>query len=143
MLPNYNSNKQTSTILSNIRHRLRMGSPPIFAVNIGFATTLLVCVPSYYFCVRKRNYKERLIEVMMRANDFQEASEMPPEVPAGEDHPFLQPAGDATALGGGGTTTGAGTLSDREFVGHLPERKEWQTPLPQQDAKDVFVEKKR
>lgn len=121
-----------------------MGSPPMFAVNVGFAATLMVCVPSYYFCVRKRDYKERLIEVMMRANDFQEASEMPPEVPAGEEHPFLDEQSSMSSVSSDDTTTTTTTkLVDREFVGHLPERKEWQTQLPQQDAKDVFVEKKR
>jgi hypothetical protein len=109
-----------------------MGSTPLFAINIGFMSTLLVCIPSYYFCYRKREYKERLIELMMKANDFQEADQMPPEIPAGPDHPFLDPAsGDAAAV------------ADQEYMAHLPERKEWQTQVPQQDAKDVFVEKKQ
>ena len=62
---------------------------------------------------------------MMKANDFQEATDMPEEIPAGENHPFLEPA-DAG-------------LKNREYVAHLPERKEWQTPVQQQDAKDIFV----
>mmetsp|Transcript_12736 Transcript_12736/g.18733 ORF Transcript_12736/g.18733 Transcript_12736/m.18733 type:complete len:171 (+) Transcript_12736:171-683(+) len=107
-------------------HRFRMGSNPFFAVNIGFLTTFMVCIPSYYFCYRTRENKERLIELMMKANDFQEASEMPDEVPAGESHPFLEPAADG--------------FKHREYLGHLPDRKEWQTQVPQQDAKDVFVE---
>lgn len=60
----------------------------------------------------------------MKANQFEHADEMPDEAPIGEDHPFLQK--------GGGS-------QDQEFVAELPERKEWQKPLPQQDAKDVFV----
>ena len=108
-----------------------MGSTPLFAINVGFMTTLLVCIPSYYFCFRKREYKERLIEVMMRANDFQEADQMPAEIPAGPDHPFLDPVSGDTAA-----------VADQEYMAHLPERKEWQTQVPQQDAKDVFVEKK-
>lgn len=65
---------------------------------------------------------------MMKANDFQEASEMPEEIPAGDNHPFLEPSADG--------------LEQKEFVAHLPERKEWQKQVPQQDAKDVFVETK-
>jgi hypothetical protein len=127
-----------------------MKSRPFFALNVGFATIWLVAFPSYYFCVKKRDYKEQLIQVMMRANDFQEAREMPPEIPAGEEHPFLDDAttifqsndNDTTAAAAGGGGGGGTMLTDREFVGHLPERKEWQTQVPQQDAKDVFVEKK-
>ena len=133
-----------------------MGTRPLLSIHVGFFTTLLVCVPSYYFCVRKRDYKERLIEVMMRANDFQEAKEMPPQAPAGKDHPFLDPVtaaiadADATAIHDFDTSSSSyasdtgrsSTIADKEFVAHLPERKEWQTQVPQQDAKDVFVERK-
>ena len=138
------------------RHRLRMKSPPIFALNIGFATTILVFIPSYYFCVKKRDYKEHLIEFMMNANEFEKASAMPPQVPAGEEHPFLDPAAVATANAKGNANAnsasgdaaqsdapGTATVADREFVGHLPEKKEWQMPVSQQDAKDVFAEKKQ
>jgi hypothetical protein len=103
-----------------------MGSRSFFAMNMGFATTLLVAIPSYYVCVRKRQYKEELIELMMRVNDFQHAKEMPPETPAGEDHPFLEPAE---------------TPISSEYVAHLPERKEWQKPIPLQDGKSIFVKK--
>ena len=106
-----------------------MGSRSFFAINMGFATTLMVAIPSYYICVRKRQYKEELIELMMRANDFQHAKDMPPETPPGEDHPFLEPSEDKNL--------------NTEYVAHLPERKEWQTPIPQQDAKNVFVKKER
>jgi len=108
-------------------HRMRMGSTPIFAINVGFATTFLVCIPSYYFCYRKREYKEQMIELMMRANDFQEAEHMPEQVPV-EEHPFLDVEGDK--------------VKGKELVAHLPERKEWQTQIPQQDSKDVFKEKR-
>lgn len=67
---------------------------------------------------------------MMRANDFQEAEEMPPEVPVGEDHPFLEKGGNVNN-------------QTKELVAHLPERKEWQTQVPQQDAKDVFKERRK
>ena len=129
---NYNTTSRSLTLpfaffFYNASHRFRMKSTPLFAINVGFVTTMLVCLPSYYFCVRKREHKEKLIEVMMRANDFQEATDMPPETPAGDEHPFMDP----------------GSLQDAEYVAHLPERKEWQTQVPQQDAKDVFVEQKR
>lgn len=68
---------------------------------------------------------------MMRANDFQTAEDMPEEVPLNKEHPFLEPG-----------ETNAG-LQNKEYTAHLPERKEWQTQVPQQDAKDVFTEKKR
>mmetsp|Transcript_41213 Transcript_41213/g.46836 ORF Transcript_41213/g.46836 Transcript_41213/m.46836 type:complete len:171 (+) Transcript_41213:118-630(+) len=106
-------------------HRFRMGSAPFFAINVGFLTTFLVCVPSYYFCYRTRENKEKLIELMMKANEFQEVENMPEEVPVGKDHPFLEPA----AVEG---------VKNKEYVAHLPDRKEWQTQVPQQDAKDVF-----
>eukprot|EP00540_Astrosyne_radiata_P012483 CAMPEP_0116822626 /NCGR_PEP_ID=MMETSP0418-20121206/370_1 /TAXON_ID=1158023 /ORGANISM="Astrosyne radiata, Strain 13vi08-1A" /LENGTH=69 /DNA_ID=CAMNT_0004450755 /DNA_START=231 /DNA_END=440 /DNA_ORIENTATION=- len=62
----------------------------------------------------------------MRANDFQPLEEMPKEPPAGDDHPFLQKGGS----------------KPQEYVGELPERKEWQKPLPPQDPKDIFVKVK-
>jgi len=105
-------------------HRLRMGSSPYFAANVGFATTLLVTVPSYYFCYRTRENKEKYVELMMRANQFEHAKNMPEQAPIDQDHPFLKKGGNNL---------------DHEFVAELPERKEWQDPLPQQDAKDVFV----
>ena len=103
-----------------------MGSRIHFAVNVGFLTFFLVSVPSYYFCFKARENKEKYVELMMRANAFEQAKDMPEEPPVGEDHPFLQESKD-----------GSGGLG-QELVGELPERKEWQPPLPQQDAKDVF-----
>jgi hypothetical protein len=105
-----------------------MKSNPMFAVNVGFATLFLVSMPSYYFCYRRRENKERMIELMMKANDFSSAEEMPEEPKIGQDHPFLEERGN---------------LETKEYVAHLPERKEWQTQVPQQDAKDVFQEKKK
>lgn len=122
--------QQPSYLFPTRSHRFRMGSTTPFALNIGFATTMLVCLPSYYFCFRKREHKEKLIELMMRANDFQEAEDMPAEVEVGEHHPFLETGGDTPQ-------------KSKELVAHLPERKEWQTQVPQQDAKDVFKERRR
>jgi hypothetical protein len=101
------------------------------AVNVGFATTLLVAVPSYYFCFRRRENKERMIELMMNANDFEPAEDMPEEPSITEDHPFLQEAsskGDAT--------------KPLEYKAYLKEKKEWQEPTPTRDKiKDVFSPK--
>ena len=107
-----------------------MGSRVRWAVNVGFSTTLLVSSASYYFCVRARQHKERVIEYMMRAQMVEEAQHMPPEPPL-EDHPFLAP---------GTGTAAAGAAGPREYRGMLPEKKEWQAPLDTQDAKDVFKE---
>mmetsp|Transcript_24120 Transcript_24120/g.28938 ORF Transcript_24120/g.28938 Transcript_24120/m.28938 type:complete len:177 (-) Transcript_24120:269-799(-) len=109
-------------------HRLRMGSNPFFAVNVGFATTLLVTVPSYYFCFRRREHKYKVIELMMKANDFQTHEEMPAE-PKIKEHPFLKDDNETK-------------LTNKEYQGYLKERKEWQTPTPTQDAADVFKEVK-
>jgi hypothetical protein len=104
-------------------HRLRMGSSPRFAGNAAFGTIFLVCVPSYYFCVKKRDFKEKWIELIMKANDVQPAKEMPLQP---TENPFLSDE--------------EGTLSDKELYGRLEERKEWQIQTPTQDAKQVFQE---
>ena len=101
-----------------------MGSSPRFAGNAAFGTIFLVCLPSYYFCVKKRDFKEKWIELMMKANDVQSAREMP-----------LQPTEDPFL-----SNEEEGTLSDKELYGRLEERKEWQTQIPTQDAKQVFQE---
>ena len=104
-------------------HRLRMGSRVGWAMNVGFGTTLLVSSVSYYFCVRARQHKEEVIELLMKAQQFEEARNMPPEP---EDHPFLD-------------SRTADEAGPREYRGMLPDRKDWQEPLGTQDAKDVFM----
>jgi hypothetical protein len=99
-----------------------MGSSPQFAGNAAFGTLFLVSVPSYYFCVKKRNFKEQWIELMMRANDVQFAEEMPLQP---TEDPFLSDEQD-------------GSLSDQELYARLQERKEWQTQTPTQNATQVF-----
>jgi hypothetical protein len=80
-------------------------------------------------CFRTRQYQEQLIEFMMRANEFRHVNETPPETLAGDDHSFLK-SSDNTSF-------------EIEYTAHLPERKEWQPPLPPQNTKDVFVRKKQ
>lgn len=109
-------------------HRLRMQSSTLVAVNVGFASFFTVFVGSYYFCVKRRDYREKMIQLMMKLNSFEHALNMPESVPVNEEHPFVTP--DASQ----GEET-----STKQYVAHLPERKEWQAPLPsQQDASTVF-----
>uniref|UniRef100_A0A7S2RND7 Cytochrome c oxidase assembly protein COX20, mitochondrial n=1 Tax=Eucampia antarctica TaxID=49252 RepID=A0A7S2RND7_9STRA len=108
-------------------HRLRMHSSPMFALNVAFGTSILVCAPSYYFCFRRREHKEQTIELMMKANAFQHEEEMPEPVPI-KEHPFLDPSSEKAM--------------QKEFVARLKERKDWQKPPPlaDQDASKVFKE---
>lgn len=124
-------------------HRLRMKSHPLFAINIAFLTTITVTLPSYYFCYRKRDHQERVIEMMMAANDFRPGEEVPEQIPIGKDHPFLdvKEDGDAAATSGGNSEKDEATLQ-KEFVARLKEKKEWQEPHQIQDANKIFKEKK-
>ena len=109
-------------------HRFRMQSPTTRAVNIGFATVFTVFTGSYYFCVKRRDYQEQMIELMMRLNTFEHASNMPEERPIDETHPFVIPA----------TEEDEDAIPKKQYVAHLPERKDWQPQLPTQDAANVF-----
>ena len=56
---------------------------------------------------------------------------MPATVPVDENHPFVEPAdGEETET----------TVPAKQYVANLPERKEWQSQLPTQDAENVFTE---
>lgn len=114
-------------------HRMRMGSHGLTAMKATFGTMCLVMFPSYYFCAKRREHQERVIEMMMAANDFRPGEEMPETVPLDKDHPFLN-VGDGRDEDEGGL--------QKEFVARLKERKEWQEPQPTQDAEDVFREVK-
>ena len=106
-----------------------MGSNTRVAVNIGMLAFLTVSGGSYYFCCRRRDHRERVVEAMMKLNAFEHASQMPEETPL-EEHPFARPAG----------STGR-ALPDQEFRGLLKENKEWQPREVDKDMKDVFTEK--
>lgn len=109
-------------------HRMRMGSSAGFSVNVGFGALFTVMFGSYYFCVQKRDYQERMIEVLMRLNEFQPADEMPETETIDANHPFMEMSDDNTAAG----------KNRIQYTAQLPDRKEWQAPVPTQDAKDVF-----
>jgi hypothetical protein len=103
-------------------HRLRMGSSTRIAAHAGFTTLFVVYGGSYYFCCKRRDHQEKMIETMMKLNEFQHAEYMPETVPVDERHPFALPSDE----------------KPKQYVAHLPERKEWQAPLPSQDAASVF-----
>lgn len=112
-------------------HRFRMASPIPRAVNFGFLTFFSVFAGSYYFCVKRRDYQEQMIELMMRLNTFDHAGEMPEERPFDASHPFLIPNDN-------NNDDAANVVVDQQYVAHLPERKDWQSPLPSQDATEIF-----
>ncbi len=105
-----------------------MKSHPFFAFNVAFGTTFLVAAPSYYFCFRKREHKEATIEMMMRANDFDNVEKMPEEIPA-EQHPFMTNDDDEGKR-------------RQEFVARLKEKKEWQKQDGMKDVEDIFKKEK-
>jgi hypothetical protein len=114
-----------------------MGSKGLFAGKVAFSTTVLVVFPSYYFCYRKREHQESVIELMMAVNDFRPGEEMPETIPLDEDHPFLD-VRDKVADGTGGEND-----LQKEFVARLKEKKDWQEPYKTQDADDVFRQVKK
>lgn|ERR1719401_400016 len=111
-----------------------MKSHPLFAGNVAFGTVALVALPSYYFCYRRREHQERVIEMMMAVNEFRPEDEMPETVPLNQHHPFLSIENKMD-----GNAGGDGDLQ-KEFVAHLKEKKEWQEPHPTRDASEVFKE---
>mmetsp|Transcript_10817 Transcript_10817/g.29854 ORF Transcript_10817/g.29854 Transcript_10817/m.29854 type:complete len:110 (+) Transcript_10817:933-1262(+) len=109
-----------------------MGSRPLVAGHFFFGTVMVVMVPSYYFCYRRREHKEQVIEAMMKYNRFGHAEEMPPEPPL-EEHPFWEEVPEGEQDQG---------QHNREFRGMIKERKDWQEPQ-NQSLEDIFDEKKR
>mmetsp|Transcript_8497 Transcript_8497/g.20447 ORF Transcript_8497/g.20447 Transcript_8497/m.20447 type:complete len:122 (+) Transcript_8497:388-753(+) len=109
-------------------HRLRMNSRPLVAGHLFFGTFLSVMLPSYYFCYRRREHHEEVIEAMMKYNKFGHAREMPEEIPL-QEHPFW-----------GESDGSSESKHDREFRGMIKERKEWQKPQDQ-SLEDIFKEK--
>ena len=119
-------------------HRRRMGSRNLFAGGIAYGTVLLVAAPSYYFCFRKREHQEHVIEMMMAANDFLPGEEMPESVPLDREHPFL----DVKDTSSDGSLDNDRDLQ-KEFVARLKEKKDWQEPTPTQDVDEAFKEVKK
>ena len=123
-------------------HRRRMGSRNLFAGGVAYGTMILVFAPSYYFCYRKREHQEHVIEMMMAANDFLPGEEMPESVPLERgEHPFL----DVKDKGGVGIDDDNYDDRDlqKEFVARLKEKKDWQEPHHTKDADEVFKEVKK
>ena len=115
-------------------HRLRMKSSVTLSVNVGFITCYVVYFGSYYFCYKKRNYHEQMIELMMKLNTFDHVSDMPAEIPLNENHPFVIPK----ELDNSYNNDDNDNTKTIQYVAKLPERKEWQKQLPTQDAATVF-----
>uniref|UniRef100_A0A6U9X0Y9 Cytochrome c oxidase assembly protein COX20, mitochondrial n=1 Tax=Pseudo-nitzschia australis TaxID=44445 RepID=A0A6U9X0Y9_9STRA len=131
----------TATTMS--LHRLRMGTKPLMAGHCFFGTFMIVMLPSYYFCYRRREHQEQVIEMMMKYNQFGHATELPAEPPL-EEHPFWEQTQNGGGGGGGfGSTTGSSeTKHDREFRGLIKERKEWQKKAQDPSFDEIFQEKK-
>jgi hypothetical protein len=123
-------------------HRMRMNSPTSRVIHVGFFSVFVVMGGSYYFCVKRRDYQEQMIELLMQLNAFDHAQNMPPERPIDQTHPFVMPDysnGDdsipRTTMDDSSTIS---TVPTKQYVAHIPERKDWQAPIPTQDAADVF-----
>ena len=113
-----------------------MGSRPVVAGHFFFGTFIVVMLPSYYFCYRRREHQEEVIEAMMKYNQFGHASDMPAEPPL-EEHPFWREGKEVTP-----NDASQQTKHEREFRGMIKERKEWQKPQQDQSFEDIFQEKK-
>ena len=128
-------------------HRLRMESRPNLALNAAFLTFNLVAIPSYYFCYRKREHKEEIIELMMKANDFAPLDEMPEPVPM-TDHPFLISGNSISSENSDKALNGIisdeveepkKSIRSKEYRAWLKEPKEWQRPKEEnRDFSKIF-----
>lgn len=76
-------------------HRFRMGSRLRTVSNFTFGTIAIVSAPSFYLCAKRREHHEKMIEALMKANDFSPAEEAPVQPSVTENHPFLTPASNA------------------------------------------------
>jgi hypothetical protein len=106
-----------------------MGASTQMAGHVFFGTCMFVMLPSYYFCYRRREHQEQVIEMMMKYNQFGHATEMPPEPPI-EEHPFWQKKSSDT-----------GEKHESEYRGMIKERKDWQKPKDQ-SIEEIFSEKR-
>jgi hypothetical protein len=99
---------------------------------------MIVMLPSYYFCYRRREHQENVIEMMMKYNQFGHAQELPDEPPI-DEHPFWgtkeyyennnnnnKKQDTLQQQFANNDTT---TQHDREFRGLIKERKEWQKQI--------------
>ena len=116
---------------------MRMGTKPVMAGHVFFGTFMVVMLPSYYFCYRRREHQEHVIETMMKYNQFGHATDLPAE-PSLEDHPFWERKDENNVWNGSGTDT----IHDREFRGMIKERKEWQK-AEDPSFDEIFQERKK
>ena len=116
------------------RHRMRMGTRPAMAGHVFFGTCMLVMLPSYYFCYRKREHQEEVIEMMMKYNRFGHATELPPEPPL-EEHPFW------TKIEEEERRRDEAAKHAAEYRGMIKERKEWQKK-EDKSFEEIFSEKR-
>lgn len=112
-----------------------MGTSPRMAGHVFFGTFMMVMLPSYYFCYRRREHHEKVIEMMMKYNQFGHATDMPAEPPI-EEHPFWERS-DASGDG-----VDQQQQHESEYRGMIKERKEWQKPKDQ-SFEEIFSEKRR
>lgn len=122
-------------------HRIRMNSPISRVINVGFTTVFIVMGGSYYFCVKRRDYQEQMIELLMKLNTFEPVQNMPAERPIDQTHPFVLPNTTSTTANNNDNDDPHhpnASIPTKQYVAHIPERKEWQTPIPTQDAADIF-----
>lgn len=112
-------------------HRWRLGSKPLMVGHSFFGTLMAVMLPSYYFCYRRRDHQEQVIESMMVYNQWAHAkTDLPEETPI-EEHPFWE-------LKDGNDNV----KHDREFRGMIKEQKEWQKKQSEPSFGEIFKEKK-
>jgi hypothetical protein len=117
---------------------------PIIAGHTFFGTFMIVMLPSYYFCYRRREHQENVIEMMMKYNQFGHAQELPDEPPI-DEHPFWGTKEYYENNNNNNNKQEQDTLQqqqhqfdnnnndttqhDREFRGLIKERKEWQKQI--------------
>ena len=118
---------------------MRMGAKPVMAGHVFFGSFMVVMLPSYYFCYRRREHQEHVIEMMMKYNQFGHATDLPEEPPL-EEHPFWKQDDGENSL----NNFEENSLSkhDREFRGMIKERKEWQKAAQDPSFDEIFQEKK-
>lgn len=121
-----------------------MGSRAGRSINFAFGTALVVIFPSYYFCVKNREHKDKMIELMMKANAFEPQEEMPQPVPL-EEHPFMRPIEPGDNVDGDSVEgTGKKQKLGKVFEYFQKSKKDWEKPAPMgEDASKVFKEVKR
>jgi hypothetical protein len=110
-----------------------MGTSPQLAGHVFFGTCMFVMLPSYYFCYRKREHQEEVIEMMMKYNRFGHATELPPEPPL-EEHPFWTKIQEEQRRE-------EAAKHAAEYRGMIKERKEWQKK-EDKSFEEIFSEKR-